>query len=377
MDRASPAKVGEAATEISREEWASLFLQASPVLGCLFDLDTLPKQVSLLAATQAVKEPSNNNSILSTGRQVITSTAIRKGLSFEMLSLSECIPWMTVGLAESVAIVTLNLCTIIVLMRNRNLRKRSTYLMINLAVIDMFVGGCVVFDLFYLVGVFCNLWEWHFTEYWASFFIQILFLFPIGSLTNITSIALERVHATFFPFRHHVLKKWVYGLIIAVVWVTSGLTSVVFFALLDLFEEIQYAFYSDLTFMSICLFIICISYTSIVIKVRCGAQPQHHGAASRERKLTMTLLIVTVVSLLLYLPYVVFFFVFFSNKLDISRSERIHFNYALLFLFYANSLVNPILYAIRMPEYRSAFLALFRRRTQQQRQVAVLPLRNM
>ena len=377
MDRASPAKVGEAATEISREEWASLFLQASPVLGCLFDLDTLPKQVSLLAATQAVKEPSNNNSILSTGRQVITSTAIRKGLSFEMLSLSECIPWMTVGLAESVAIVTLNLCTIIVLMRNRNLRKRSTYLMINLAVIDMFVGGCVVFDLFYLVGVFCNLWEWHFTEYWASFFIQILFLFPIGSLTNITSIALERVHATFFPFRHHVLKKWVYGLIIAVVWVTSGLTSVVFFALLDLFEEIQYAFYSDLTFMSICLFIICISYTSIVIKVRCGAQPQHHGAASRERKLTMTLLIVTVVSLLLYLPYVLFFFVFFSNKLDISRSERIHFNYALLFLFYANSLVNPILYAIRMPEYRSAFLALFRRRTQQQRQVAVLPLRNM
>ena len=65
-----------------------------------------------------------------------------------MLSLSECIPWMTVGLAESVAIVTLNLCTIIVFISNRNLRKRSTYLVINLAVIDMFVGGVVVYDLF-------------------------------------------------------------------------------------------------------------------------------------------------------------------------------------------------------------------------------------
>ena len=375
MDRASPAKVGEAATEISREEWASLFLQASPVLGCLFDLDTLPKQVSLLAATQAVKEPSNNNSILSTGRQVITSTAIRKGLSFEMLSLSECIPWMTVGLAESVAIVTLNLCTIIVFMRNRNLRKRSTYLMINLAVIDMFVGGCVVFDLFYLVGVFCNLWEWHFTEYWASFFIQILFLFPIGSLTNITSIALERVHATFFPFRHRVLKKWVYGLIIAVVWVTSGLVSVSS-TLLFQFEETQYDICTRFTFIFICLLIICVCYTSIVIKVRCGAQPQHHGAANRERKLTMTLLIVTLVSLLLCLPNVVFLFAMFISKSEIYWSA-IHFDNTVVFLAYANSLVNPILYAIWMPEYRSAFLALFRRRAQQQTQVAVLPLRNM
>ena len=46
-------------------------------------------------------------------------------------------------------IVTLNLCTIIVFIRNRNLRKRSTYLVINLAVIDMLVGGVAVYILFY------------------------------------------------------------------------------------------------------------------------------------------------------------------------------------------------------------------------------------
>jgi len=73
-----------------------------------------------------------------------------------MLSLSECTPWMIVGLAESVAIVTFNLCTIIVFIRNRNLRKRSTYLVINLAVIDMFVGGISLYDLFYLPGIMCN-----------------------------------------------------------------------------------------------------------------------------------------------------------------------------------------------------------------------------
>ena len=294
-----------------------------------------------------------------------------------MLSLSECIPWMTVGLAESVALVTLNLCTIIVFISNRNLRKGSTYLVINLAVIDMFVGGVVGCFLFYLPGVNCNLWKRQSTKYGTYNFIQVLLvLFPVGSLANITSIALERMHATFLPSRHRVLKKWVYGLIIAVVWVVSGLTSVSF-TLLLMFEEIQYAYYLELTFMSICLLIICISYTSIVIKVRCGAQPQHQRAASGERKLTMTLLIVTVVSLLLYLPFVVFFCGIFISRSDIFWSLPIHFDYAVTFLFYANSLVNPILYAIRMPEYRSAFLALFRRRAQQQRQVAVLPLRNM
>ena len=273
------------------------------------------------------------------------------------MSLSECILWMTVGLAESVAIVTLNLCTIIVFMRNRNLRKRSTYLVINLAVIDMFAGGATVYFLFYYPGVLCNLWKRPSFEYDTFIVIQeVLLSFPYGSLINITSIALERVHATFLPFRHRVLKKWVYGLIIAVVWVTSILLSVVSFTI------IQYASYSYNAFLSICLFIICVSYTSIVIKIRCGAQPQHHGAAGRERKLTMTLLIVTGVSLLLYLPSVVLNSVFLISKLDISWSVYTHLDNALLVLFYANSLVNPILYAIRMPGYRSACLALFRPR---------------
>ena len=294
-----------------------------------------------------------------------------------MLSLSVCIPWMIAGLAESVAIVTLNLCTTIVFITNRNLRKRSAYLVINLAVIDMFVGRCLLFDLFYWAGKSCNLFELHSIEYGTYIFTQVLLvLFPIASLTNITSIALERVHATFFPFKHRVLKKWVYGLIIAVVWVTCSFVALSS-TLLFLFEEIQYNIYSRFIFIQICLFIICVSYASIVIKVRCGAQPQHHGAASRERKLTMTLLIVTVVSLLLYLPYVVFFFAIYIGKSEIFRSLPIHFKYTILFLFFANSLVNPMLYAIRMPEYRSAVLALFRRRPQQQRQVALLPLRNM
>ena len=120
---------------------------------------------------------------------------------------------------------------------------------------------------------------------------------------------------------------------------------------------------------------------SIVIKVRCGAQPHRHGAASRERKLTMTLLIVTVVSLLLYLPIYAWRCAIYFSKYEILRSVppsvAFHLDIALLASSYANSFVNPVKYAIRMPEFRSAFLGLFRKRPQQQRQVAVFPLRDM
>ena len=147
------------------------------------------------------------------------------------------------------------------------------------------------------------------------------------------------------------------------------------------FNRFHYAVYLQTAFTLISLLIICVSYTSIVIKVRCGAQPQHHGAASRERKLTMTLLIVTVASLLLFLPYVLWGYVILISEFEIlqslSFSLSYHLDSALLFLFHANSLVNPILYAIRIPEYRSALLALFRKRSQQRREDAVFPLREM
>ncbi|XP_020624069.1 substance-K receptor-like [Orbicella faveolata] len=284
------------------------------------------------------------------------------------MSLSECITWVTVGLAESVAIVTLNLCTIIVFIKNRNLRKRSTYLVINLAVIDMLAGGSAVYD-FYRVGADCNVWKSHSIDGWVRYILYVLLLlFPISSLSNITIIALERMHATFWPLRHRVLKKSAYGIIIAVVWVTAGLTTITHI-LLDHFGKLSDVyFYLRISLAVMCLLIIFVSYVFIVIKVRCGAQPRHHGPASRERKLTMTLLIVTVVSLLLYLPFNILYFLIFITKseilLSLSPSESFCLFSAIFALFYANHLVNPILYAIRMPEYRSALLALFRKRPQ-------------
>jgi len=258
------------------------------------------------------------------------------------------------------------------------------YLVINLAIIDMVLGGVRAYVIIYVLGLLCNLWKLNSIEvrlYVDSVVAILSVLFLAASFTNIAIIALERMHATFFPFRHRLLKKWVYRLVIAVVWVTSGLITICIICILlvqfDPVSRVYYVLYLGATFCLICLLIICASYSSIVIKIRRGAQPQHHGAASRERKLTMTLLIVTVVSLLLCLPRVILMYFAIPISQSWSLSLRFHLGGAFDVLSLANSLANPILYAMRMPEYRSALLALFRKRIQPQRQVVDLPLRDM
>ena len=297
-----------------------------------------------------------------------------------MFSLPECITWLAVGLMLSVAIVTLNLITVVVFIKNRNLRKRSTYLVINLAVVDMLAGGFAINAFFGTVGeTLCNLWKYSIHDKWARYtFYAIIHLFPVASLTNITVIALERLHATFKPITHRVLRTRIYRLIILIIWATAGLVSSVDIVLL-IYKERSHTAYLWNSFNSICLLIIFISYSSIVIKVRCGAHPQHHGAANKERKLTITLFIVTVVSLLMWLPYVLTGFLYFAS--DISSSLSIlaiyRLNFALIVLYDSNSLVNPILYTVLMPGFRKAVVALFRKRPQQQNQAPVIPLRDI
>ena len=57
--------------------------------------------------------------------------------------------------------------------------------------------------------------------------------------------------------------------------------------------------YGNHTCQLLCLFVIFVSYTSIAVKFYCGARHPHHGAARKQRKLTVTLLLMTVVSLLM------------------------------------------------------------------------------
>ena len=181
-------------------------------------------------------------------------------------------------------------------------------------------------------------------------------------MTNTAMISLERFHATFRPFRHRLIKRRVYVVAIVVVWVFPVIPLVI--GAIERFLTIHHLYLVE-SHCCLCLIVTFVSYTSILFKFRFGAHPQRHCAAAlRQRKLTVTLFITTLVSLLLWLPYSIFLFVEWSTDIilnSLSDPERIRWLFSLNSLCYANSLVNPILYTIKMPDFKKALLSLFRR----------------
>ncbi|KAL9979654.1 hypothetical protein ACROYT_G017345, partial [Oculina patagonica] len=74
--------------------------------------------------------------------------------------LSECIPWLVVLITECLAIVILNIITIIVFVKQRQLQRQSTYLIIHLAIVDLLVGAVSgPLNLAEKMATICNQWE--------------------------------------------------------------------------------------------------------------------------------------------------------------------------------------------------------------------------
>ncbi|XP_068684893.1 melanocortin receptor 5-like [Montipora foliosa] len=302
-----------------------------------------------------------NESIMTNFQMSNDSDVQNRASNFEFFSSSVCIALLTSLGSEAVAIVTLNILAIIVFLKERRLRKRSMYLTISLAVADMFNAWPVILWIFSL-GKECNIWTINlvFNPTKIAIAVALNFYFKALSIINLTAISLERMHATFRPFTHRLVKKKVFGAAVVAVWFTAGLFTVII--LLWIRFDVNAGLGAYFLFLLCCPFIILVSYASIGIKFYCGTHPQHHGAISRERKLTKTLFIVTVVSLSLLLPALIA--LFFGHVSSWKSFEAIShqtmwlLKYSLYSLICANSFVNPLLYSFKMPEFKRALLLL-------------------
>ena len=114
-------------------------------------------------------------------------------------SASECIPWLVVLIIECLAIVILNIITIVVFVKKkRQLQRRSTYLIIHLVIVDLLVGAVSEpLMIEHIATLFCPLWKYRRMTLWSYYLFTVFTnLFPITSLVNLMAISLERLHAT-------------------------------------------------------------------------------------------------------------------------------------------------------------------------------------
>ena len=274
--------------------------------------------------------------------------------------------WSKVFISELIGIFIINCFTLVAFARNRHLRKRTTYLIINLTVADLLVGA-VSGPLEILHP---DLDGGHGFSWQTIIISNSRLIFLLASQANLSLISLERLHATLFPFRHCLIEKWLYFKVIIGSWMITLLLAFIMSVLEQL--DLVLTPYSFACYTLLTLLIITICNVIIIIKVKSNPPPQHSSAVASERRLSVTLSIVTVVSILTILPSSIWMII---EQDHMSHSHwLIQLEATLTLLSYANSIVNPLIYAIRMHEFRKAVKELSCRRTAAIRGVQAIEL---
>lgn len=260
--------------------------------------------------------------------------------------------WCAVFVAETVAIVIGNLLTVIIFARDASVRKPSSYLIMSLALADLLIGLFTLPLWIYQSGL-GTVWHSTIPQHGSisMAFIGLDIFTNLASISNLAAISVERLYATLLPWRHRATTRWQFWLLIAVVWMTSALSAAIYIVTRLVVLSALGIMCSFLPHFCLLLLVICASYTAILVKMRRSS----HRRLDRERKLTITLFIATAFSLVAYLPMIVLGVLYFALGKEMNNL----FMNLLSFFNFGNSLVNPILYSFRMPDFRRAVRSIF------------------
>lgn len=268
---------------------------------------------------------------------------------------TEAIVWTVLFLTEALAIVVGNLFSIVQFAETGQLYRRSSYLLINLAAADILVGASAIPMFVCLVGGQGLLWSVN-IGLMNEAFTAIDVLCGLGSILSLTLVSLERLSATLWPLRHRLLKTHVYVVGITFVWFLACVTTATGTIMRYASPSVNFLFKSSVVILSICC--VTIFVTNFVIWMCVGNKKilsHYRNAATQERRLTITLLIVTLVSLTAWLPFTVINIVNYYHPFSLSATLI----YATKLLHYGNSCANVFVYSWKIVEFREALEKVF------------------
>ena len=273
--------------------------------------------------------------------------------------------WFPIFITEFLLILMINAITIFAFARIRHLRKRSTYLIINLTVADLLVGAVAG-----PLHVYQRLKENQYYS-WPGFITWAVKLtFIIASPMNLSLISLDRLHAILFPFRHCLTTKWSYFRIIIGSWFITLLFGSLM-AGVNLNGPYSSFAYARTSFDVANLLVLAVSYIVVLVNVYRKPHSQNSAGLQAEMRLSTTLSIVTGVSVLTILPWAIYKSLPRHIKVKQTYMSSIDIRNTLAVIFFANSIVNPFVYAIRMQEFRKAIRKLVSRQRQRRQTTAV------
>ena len=266
---------------------------------------------------------------------------------------AQIIAWSFAFSAQAVAVVMGNMLAIALFAFNKKLRKKkSLYLVMNMAFADLMLGG-----IFLPSFIFFLVTPENQASYEISFFRNIICaFFSLASSITAALISAERFYAIYWPLKHRTLSTRAYRLVILMVWTLAILFSTVYVLL----------FWSPMALYSfLCLYILFLVLTICGLNIGIWRKfkqktPSHQqNRAFQQQRLTKALLYVSVFTLISWIP------ISLCNLIG-SFGYNIHDHILLLayFMYLSSSFINPVVYAIRIPEFKQALpnACCFRRR---------------
>ena len=264
-------------------------------------------------------------------------------------SKAEGIALCSTFILSSVLIIAGNLLTLVLFTVTKPLRRKSLFLVINMAFADLLLGTFSVPFYIYFTGDAYQLWTAKYGFYLMVFkCIDVIFSF--GSFLSAAFISCERLYAVYCPFKHRLLSTKTYRIAIFILWTFAALLSTILY-LLSVFTSIRSALYVSVLVLLGLTVIICVCNIAIWRNFKHQSiDSQHRNGASRNRRLTKTLLLVSILALLCWLPLIILNILIFITKTSIPWK----FYFMVNILNYSNSFVNPIVYVFRIPEFQQA-----------------------
>ena len=273
-------------------------------------------------------------------------------ISYHRLSKAEGIVFSSVFMVASFFIAAGNFLTIVLFGLSKKLRKRSLFLVMNMAVSDLLLGAVSLPMYIFVNADYFRLGEVKTKQYFYSSYIFVDTFLTQVSLISAVSISLERFHAICWPYRHRALSMRAYKIGIFITWALAFFVSSILTLLFWLKLE-KYACYVWMPDTLAMLLIVCGCNIGIWRRSRqTGTIVSSHNRLSIKR-LTHTLLLVSFLALVAWIPSIIMNFLYFVCEISASWFSFAH-NIANV-LNYCNSCVNPIVYAYRVPEFRQAF----------------------
>ena len=266
------------------------------------------------------------------------------------LSVGELVAWcLPLGFAAFAAIFG-NTLVLASFFMSSNLRHHVTFFVAGLAVADVLVGLISIPMWMYILYL---AWKSNNTSENATITViyDTLDVFAaLNSIFHLTAISIERFFATVYPWRHRRATQRMYHVFLLGIWLASALVSSSFFLPVSKLT-IDFRFYLINTLFVIPLFIMSAAYTRIWFK----AKTRLRKAPDTTLKMALTLFIVISLFFVAWLPFFVVRAVLHFCK-HYCVSWRLFFFTKML--HFSNSAVNPLVYGLRIPEYRETFFRL-------------------